>query len=325
MMKALQAALTVIGMGLGAAALAQGYPVKPVKVIVPVPAGGYYDSVARIVSQKLAERLAQAFVVENRVGAGSLTGTAYAATQPADGYTLLVNGTGGMSIFPSLYGAAKMPYDTLRDFAPVALLSGVPNIVVVPASLEVKSIAELVALARSRPGELPYASNGNGTTQHLAAETFAIATGTKLTHIPYNGSAPAVTSLLGGQTKLLFGVATDVIQQIRAGKLRALAVATERRMSVLPDIPTLAEAGIPGIEIEIWCGMFAPKATPPDVVMRLNGEANRVLQMADVRERIAPGGIGETKSGSPEQFEQHIRLELVKWAKWVKESGAKPD
>jgi len=323
MIRILQAAYAVIALGLSAAALAQGYPVKPVKVIVPVPAGGYYDAVARIVSQKLGERLAQAFVIENRVGAGSLTGTAYVATMPGDGYTLLVNGTGGMSIFPSLYGSAKMPYDTLRDFAPVALLSGVPNIVVVPASLEVKSIADLVALAKARPGELPYASNGNGTTQHLAAETFAVATGTKFTHIPFNGSAPAVTSLLGGQTKLHFGVATDVIQQIRAGKLRALAVATEKRMSVLPEVPTLAEAGVPGIEIEIWCGMFAPRATPPDVVARLNAETNRVLQMADVRERIAPGGIGDTKSGSPEQFAQFIRTELVKWAKAVKDSGAK--
>ena len=323
-MKTLQAAFAVIGLGLSAAALAQGYPVRPVKVIVPVPAGGYYDLVARTVSQKLTERLGQPFVAENRVGAGSLTGTAYAAATPADGYTLLVNGTGGMTIFPSLYGG-KMPYDTLRDFAPIALLSGVPNIVVVPASLEVKTIADLVALAKARPGELPYASNGNGTTQHLAAETFAIATGTQLTHIPYNGSAPAVTSVLGGQTKLHFGVATDVIQQIRAGKLRALAVATERRMQVLPDVPTLAEAGVPGIEIEIWCGMFAPKATPPEVVARLNAEVNRVLQMTDVRERIAPGGIGDTKGGSPEHFEQFIRSELSKWARAVKQSGAKPD
>ena len=325
MMKIVQVGFAVLGLGLGAAAFAQGYPAKPVKVIVPVPAGGYYDFVTRTVSQQLADKMGQPFVIENRVGAGSLTGTAYAATMPADGYTLLVNGTGGMAIFPSLYGSAKMPYDTLRDFAPVALLSGVPNIVVVPASLEIKTIAELITMAKAHPGDLPYASNGNGTTQHLAAETFAVATGTQFTHIPYNGSAPAVTSLLGGQTKLLFGVATDVIQQIRAGKLRALAVATEKRMSVLPEVPTLAEAGVPGIEIEIWAGMFAPKATPPDVITRLNVEVNRALQLPDVRERIAPGGIGETKGGSPELFEKLIRTELVKWAKAVKDSGAKAE
>jgi tripartite-type tricarboxylate transporter receptor subunit TctC len=218
-----------------------------------------------------------------------------------------------------------MPYETLRDFAPVALLSGVPNILVVNPSLAARTVAELVALARAKPGELPYASNGNGTTQHLATEMFGIATGTKFTHVPYNGSAPAVTSVLGGQTVVLFGVATDVIQQVRAGKLRALAVATPKRMQVLPDVPTLAEAGVPGIEIEIWCGMFAPKATPRDIVTRLNGEVNRVLELADVRERIAPGGIGDTKGGTPEQFEQFIRAELGKWAKAVKASGAKAD
>ena len=314
--------LLVLALLWSAAALAQGWPARPIRFIVPVPAGGYYDMVARTVGQKLSERLGQPVIVENRVGAGSLTGTAYAATVPADGYTLLVNGTGGMSIFPSLY--AKMPYDTLRDFAPVALLSGVPNIVVVHPSLEARTISELVALARARPGQLPYASNGNGTTQHLATETFGVATGTKFTHVPYNGSAPAVTSVLGGQTVLLFGVATDVIQQIRAGKLRPLAVATPQRMRVLPEVPTLAEAGVPGIEIEIWCGLFAPKATPREVVARLNAEVNRVVEMADVRERIAPGGIGDTKGGTPEQFEQFIRAELAKWAKAVRESGAKP-
>jgi tripartite-type tricarboxylate transporter receptor subunit TctC len=312
----------MLGTLCSAGALAQAYPSKPTKVIVPVPAGGYYDNVARVVGQKLGERLGQPFVVENRVGAGSLTGTAYAATTPPDGYTLLVNGTGGMSIFPSLY--EKIAYDTLRDFASVALLSGVPQIVVVHPSLAARTVKELVSLAKSKPGELPYASNGNGTTQHLATEMFGIVTGTKFTHVPYNGSAPAVTSVLGGQTVLLFGVATDVIQQVRAGKLRALAVATPQRMKILPDVPTLAEAGVQGIQIEIWCGLFAPKATPRDIVTRLNGEVNRVLEMADVKERIAPGGLGETKGGTPEQFEQFIRTELAKWAKAVKDSGAKP-
>lgn len=306
-----------------AGALAQSYPTHAVKVIVPVPAGGYYDMVARTVGQKLAEHLGQAFVVENRVGAGGLVGTAYAATTPPDGYTLLVNGTGGLAIFPSLY--PKLPYDTLRDFAPIILTSGVPQIVVVNPSLPVHSMSELVALARSKPGELAYASNGNGTTMHLATEMFAIATGTKFTHVPYNGSAPAVTSVLGGQTPILFGVATDVIQQVRAGKLRALAVSTEKRMTILPDVPTLAEAGIPGIVVEIWGGMLAPKGTPRDIVLRLNAESNRALEMPDVREHIAPGGLGDIKGGTPEQFEQFIRSEIAMWAKVVKASGAKPD
>lgn len=304
-------------------AFAQAYPAKPIRAVVPVPAGGYYDSVSRIVTQKLAERLGQPFVVENRVGAGSMTGTAYVATAAPDGYTLLFNGTGGLSIFPSLY--AKLPYDPVRDFVPVIHLSGVPNIVVVTPSLPAKSIKELIALARAKPGALPYASNGNGTTQHLSTEMFAVATGTKFTHVPYNGSAPAVTSIMGGQTSVLFGVATDVIQQVKAGKLRALAVATPKRMSALPDIPTLAEAGVPGIEVEIWLAMFAPKGTPRDIVTRLNSETNRVLEMPDVRERIAPGGIGEAKGGTPEQMAALLQAELAKWAKAVKASGAKAE
>lgn len=191
--------------------------------------------------------------------------------------------------------------------------------------LAAQSIAQLVALARAKPGEIPYASNGNGTTQHLATEMFALATGTKFTHVPYNGGAPAMTSVLGGQTMLLFGSAIDVMQQVRAGKLRALAVSTERRMPALPDVPTLAEAGVPGLVVEIWGGMFAPRATPRDIVLRLNAEANQALKAPEVRERLAPGGIGEIKGGTPEHFEQFLRSELAQWAKAVKVSGAKPD
>ena len=319
----LTSCLAVLALLCSAGALAQGYPARPIKVIVPVPAGGYYDMVARTLGQKMSERLGQPMVVENRVGAGGLTGTAYAATTAPDGYTLLVNGTGGLAIFPSLY--AKLPYDTLRDFAPIILTSGVPQIVVVNPSVPARSMSELVALARSRPGELAYASNGNGTTMHLATEMFAIATGTKFVHVPYNGSAPAVTSVLSGTTPILFGVATDVIQQVRAGKLRALAVSTAKRMKALPEVPTLAEAGIPGIVVEIWGGMLAPKGTPREIIVRLNAEANRALEMPDVREHIAPGGLGDIKGGTPEQFEQFIRSEIAMWAKAVKASGAKAE
>ncbi len=304
------------------AAFAQ-YPVKPVRIVVPVPAGGYYDNVARVLGQKMSEHLGQPFVIENRVGAGSLTGTAYVATTPPDGYTLLLNGTGGLAIFMSLY--SKLPYDTLRDFAPIILVSGVPQIVVVNPGLGVQSIARLVALARSKPGDIPYASNGNGTTQHLATELFGLATGTRFTHVPYNGGAPAMTSVLGGQTMLLFGSAIDVLQQVRSGKLRALAVSSEKRLAALPDVPTLAEAGVPGIVVEIWGGMFAPKATPRDIVLRLNAEANQALKAAEVRDRLTPGAVGEIKGGTPEQFEQFLRSELAMWAKAVKVSGAKPD
>ena len=300
----------------------QSYPSHTVRMIVPVPAGGYYDMVARTLGQKLAERMGQSFIVENRVGAGGLTGTAYAATTPPDGYSLLVNGTGGLAIFPSLY--AKLPYDTLRDFAPIILTSSVPQIVVVSLDLPAHNLAELVSLAKSKPG-IPYASNGVGTTMHLATEMFAIATGTQFTHVPYNGSAPAVTSVLGGTTQLLFAVATDVIQQVRAGKLRPLAVSTAKRVKALPDVPTLAEAGVPGIVVEIWGGMLAPKATPREIVLRLNAESNRALELPDVRERFSPGGIGEVKGGTPEHFEEFIRSEIAMWAKVVKASGAKAE
>lgn len=304
-------------------AFGQIYPARPIKIIVPLPAGGYYDAVARTVGQNISKPMGQAFVVENRVGASGLTGTAYAATTPPDGYTLLVNGTGGMAIYQSLY--QKIPYDTMRDFAPIILLSGVPQIVVVPSSMVVHTMSELVALARARPGELSYASTGTGATPHLAMEMLAMATGVKLLHVPYNGSAPAVVAMLSGQTNVMFGIASDVIQQVRAGKLRALAVGTPKRMSILPDVPTLAESGIPGIEIEIWAGMFSSRGTPRDIVMRLNTEANKVLAMPDVQERIAPGGVGDVKGGSPEQFDHFLRAEIAKWAKVVKESGAKAE
>jgi tripartite-type tricarboxylate transporter receptor subunit TctC len=304
-------------------AWSQAYPTKPLKVILPVPAGGYYDTVTRIVSQRLAERLGQPVVVENRVGAGGVVGTVHAAGQPPDGYTLLFNGIGAMSIFPSLH--AKLAYDPVRDFEPVILVSTVPNILVVHPSVSARSVDELAALARSRPGEITYASNGIGTTQHLAAEMFATAKGLKLNHIPFNGSAPAVTAMLGGQTMLLFGVATDVMPHVRGGKLRALAVASEKRMAALPDIPTTAEAGVSGVEIEIWLGAFAPKGTPRELVSRLNAEIGRVLEMPEVRERITQDGIGEVKGGTPGQLASLLQSEIAKWSRVVKASGARMD
>ena len=301
----------------------QAYPSKPLKVILPVPAGGYYDMVTRTVSQRLAERLGQPVVVENRVGAGGVVGTVHAASQAPDGYTILFNGIGAMSIFPSLH--AKLAYDPVRDFVPVILVSTVPNILVVHPSVPAATVGELTALARGRPGEVTYASNGNGTTQHLAAEMFATARGLKLNHIPFNGSAPAVTAMLGGQTMLLFGVASDVMPHVRAGKLRALAVASEKRMRALPETPTTAEAGVPGVEIEIWLGAFAPKGTPRELVSRLNAEIGQVLEMAEVRSRITQDGIGDVKGGTPEELASLLQSEIAKWSQVVKASGARVD
>lgn len=306
-----------------AGAWAQPYPSRPIKVILPVPAGGYYDMVTRTVSQKLAERLGQPVLVENRVGAGGIVGTVAAAAAPPDGYTLLFNGIGAMSIFPSLH--AKLAYDPVRDFVPVILLSTVPNILVVHPSVAAQTVGELAELARRRPGEVTYASNGVGTTQHLAAEMFATARGLKLNHVPFNGSAPAVTAMLGGQTMLLFGVASDVLPHIRAGKLRALAVASERRTRALPDVPTTAQAGVPGVEIEIWLAAFAPKGTPREIVGRLNAEIGRVLEMPDVADRITQEGLGEVKGGTSEALAGLLEAELAKWSRVVKASGARVD
>jgi tripartite-type tricarboxylate transporter receptor subunit TctC len=240
-----------------------------------------------------------------------------------DGYTLLFNGIGAMSIAPHLQ--AKAAYDPINDFVPIILLSSMPNILVVHPSVPATSIRDLAALARGKPGELTYASNGIGTTQHLAAELFAASAGVKLNHIPFNGSAPAVTAMLGGQTALLFGVASDVMPHIRAGKLRALAVASDKRVASLPDLPTTAEAGLPGVEIEIWLGAFAPRGTQREVVARLNAEIGSVLEMADVRKRIAPGGLGEARGGPPELLAALVRSENAKWAGVVKASGARGD
>jgi tripartite-type tricarboxylate transporter receptor subunit TctC len=306
-----------------ASASGQAYPSKPIRVILPVPAGGYYDMVTRTVSQRLAERLGQAVVVENRVGAGGIPGTAHAAGAAPDGYTLLFNGIGAMSIFPSLH--ARLAYDPVHDFTPVILLSTVPNILVVHPAVPASSVDELAALAQRRPGEVTYASNGVGTTQHLAAEMFATAKGVKLNHIPFNGSAPAVTAMLGGQTMLLFGVASDVMPHVKAGKLRALAVASPKRMAGLPDIPTTAEAGVQGVEIEIWLGAFAPRGTPRELVGRLNAEIGKVLEMPEVRSRITQDGIGEVKGGTPEALGSLLQSEIAKWAKVVKASGARVD
>ena len=322
-MKSLRGGLLVLLTMACAGVWAQAYPARPIRVVLPVPAGGYYDMVTRTVSQRLNERLGQPVLVENRVGAGGIVGTAFAAGSAPDGYTILFNGIGAMSIFPSLH--AKLAYDPVRDFVPIILLSTVPNVLVVHPSLPARTVKELAALARSRPGELTYASNGNGTTQHLAAEMFATAAGVRLNHIPFNGSAPAVIAMLGGHTMLMFGVATDVTQHVQSGKLRALAVASERRVRALPDIPTTAEAGAAGVEIEIWLGAFAPRGTPREIITRLNAEIARVLDMPEVRERIAPGGLGEVKGGTPEQFAALVQAENAKWAKVVKASGIKAD
>jgi tripartite-type tricarboxylate transporter receptor subunit TctC len=301
---------------------AQSYPVKPVKTIVPFPAGGTTDILGRIVAQKLSERLGQQFIIDNRGGAGGNIGADAVAKSAPDGYTLLVGTVGTNAINASLY--AKMPYDTARDFAPVGLIAAVPNVLVVHPAVPAKSVKELIDLLKSKPGEFNFASSGNGTSIHLSGELFKTMTGVSMNHIPYKGSAPALTDLIGGQVQLMFDNLPSSIPHIKAGRLRALAVTSAKRSAALPDIPTIAEAAVPGFDASSWFALFAPAGTPKEIVMKLNSELNAILQLADVREKFAAQGAEPTEF-NPEQFTAFTQGEQAKWARVVRESGAKVD
>jgi tripartite-type tricarboxylate transporter receptor subunit TctC len=316
--------LAVLSVALAcSSALAQPYPSKPIRVVVPNPAGGYYDLIARVVGQKLGESLGQPVVVENRVGAGGSVGTEYTAKSPPDGYTIMVGGIGPHGIVPSLY--AKVPYDPVKDFAPIIHVATTPNILVVHPSSPLRTVQDLIAAARKTPGGVSYASNGNGTSQHLSAEMLATTMGLKLNHVPFKGSAPAVTAMLGGQVDFAFAVAPDALPHVKAGKLRALAVTGATRAAPLPDVPTMVEAGVPNYEATAWFGYFAPAGTPREVIDRLNAEVAKTLAMPDVRERLAPGGLSELPGGTPERFGELVKSEIAKWSRVIKESGAKVD
>ncbi len=306
-----------------AGAPAQPYPAKPIRVVVPNPAGGFYDLIARTVGQKVGESIGQPMVVENRVGAGGSLGTEFTAKSPPDGYTIMVGGIGPHGIAPSLY--AKLPYDPVKDFAPIILVATTPNILVVHPSSPFHSVQDIVAAARQKPGVVSYASNGNGTSQHLSAEMLATTMGLKLNHVPFKGSAPAVTAMLGGQVDFAFAVAPDALPHVKAGKLRALAVSGAKRAAPLPDVPTMVEGGVPGYEATAWFGYLAPAGTSREIIDRLNAEIAKALESSDVRDRLAPGGLSELPGGTPERFGDFVKSEIAKWSKVVKESGAKID
>jgi tripartite-type tricarboxylate transporter receptor subunit TctC len=303
-------------------AMAQNYPVKPVKTIVPFPAGGTTDILGRIVAQKLSERLGQPFIIDNRGGAGGNIGADVVAKSAPDGYTLLVGTVGTNAINASLY--AKMPYDTARDFVPIGLIAAVPNVLVVHPSLPARSVKELIDLLKSKPGEINFASSGNGTSIHLSGELFKTMAGVSMNHIPYKGSAPALTDLIGGQVQLMFDNLPSSMPHIKAGKLRALAVTSLKRSAALPDVPTIAEAALPGFDASSWFALFAPAGTPKEIIAKLNSELNAILQLADVREKFAAQGAEPTEFNS-EQFAAFTHAEQTKWARVVKESGAKVD
>jgi tripartite-type tricarboxylate transporter receptor subunit TctC len=303
-------------------AFAQGYPNHAIKLVVPFPAAGTTDILARAAAQKLTEALGQSVVVDNRPGAGGNIGSDLVAKSPPDGYTLLMGTVGTHAINPSLY--SKMPYDHVKDFVPIVLVAGVPNVLVVNPALPVNSVADLIKLAKEKPGSINFASSGSGTSIHLSGELFKTMAGVDMTHVPYKGSAPALTDLMGGQVQIMFDNLPSSLQQIKAGKLRAIAVTSLTRAPALPNVPTISESGLPGFEASSWFGVLAPAGTPAPVVARINTEINKWLQSADAREKLLAQGA-EAAGGSPEQFAAFIRSETEKWAKVVKASGAKVD
>lgn len=298
--------------------IAQQYPSKPVRLVVPFPPGGSTDILGRALAQKLSESWGQPFIVDNRPGAGGTIGADQAAKAPADGYTLLMAHIGTLAVAPALY--PKLPYDPVRDFAPVSMVAIVPNVLVVNPSVPAQSVAELVAYARANPGRLNYSSGGNGSAAHLAMEYFKLRTGTDIVHIPYKGTAPAVTDLIAGQVSLTMTGAPVVMPQVQAGKLRALGVSSPRRLEAFPQVPPIAESGVPGFDATQWYGVVAPAGTPREVVAKLNAEINRVMQSDELRRRLlAEGAIAAPDT--PEAFAAFIRDELKRWGAVVKATG----
>jgi tripartite-type tricarboxylate transporter receptor subunit TctC len=303
-------------------ALAQHFPSKPIRFLVGFAPGGSTDIVARLLAQKMSDSMGQQVVVENRPGAGSNIAAEALAKSPPDGYTILACTTGLFAIQPFLF--KKLPYDPEKDLLPVTQTGSLPYIVVVHPSLPVKGVAEFVALAKRRPGELNYASSGVGTASHLSAEYFRTAAGIHIVHVPYKGTGQAMSDLLGGQVVLMFDQPVSSLPHVKAGKLKVLGISSGKRFPTLPEIPTVAEQGMPGFEAISWAGVCAPGRTPPEIVARLNAEVVKALKAPDVSERLLRDGI-EPIGSSPEAFRAHTRREREKWGKVVRDSGARVD
>lgn len=303
-------------------AQAQNYPAKAVRVVVPFPAGGPTDVVTRIIAPRLSEALGQPVVIDNRGGAGGAIGTELVAKSPPDGYTVLAGTIGGLAVSPTLN--PKLGYDTLRDLAPITQLVNVSYIVTLHPSVPAKSMRELLALAKARPGKLNYGSAGAGTGPHLAGELLNMMVGVKLVHVPYKGSAPAQTALLAGEVDLNFENTLLVLPHIQSGRLRPLAATGTTRQKLLPDLPTVAEAGVPGFSASGWYGMMAPVAVPKDIIGKLNAAVTRALRSPDVADRLNKLAA-EPAPGTPEQFSAFLRSEIGKWANVVKAANMKAD
>jgi tripartite-type tricarboxylate transporter receptor subunit TctC len=303
-------------------AQADTFPSRTVKLVVPFPPGGPLDATGRAIAQKLTEAWGQSVIVENKPGAGGNIGAGYVAKSAPDGYTVVMGALSTHAVNPSLY--PKMPFDAQRDFAPITLVAITPNVLVVNPSLPVHSVKELIAYAKANPGKLSFGSGSIGSAGHLAGELFKVDAGVDMVHVPYKGAAPAMQGLLAGDTQLMFDNLASAMSQVNAGKLRALAVTTAERSKLVSDLPTMAEAGVPGFDISTWYGLLAPAGTPPDLIAKWNADVTKILSAPEMRERLATQGA-EAAPDSPADFAKFIASELVKYAKIVKASGAKVD
>ncbi len=300
---------------------AQSYPVRPIRLVVPAPPGGGTDILGRVVAMKLTDAFRQQVIIDNRAGASGMIGSDIVARADPDGHTLLICFTTHVTN-PSLY--PKMPYDTVRDFAPVAMVGVIPSVLVLHPSIPSQSVKEFIAYAKERPGKLNYGSAGSGSATHLSTVLFNAMTGTRMVHVPYKGSTPALNDLLAGQVNLMFGNMASAMPHVRAGKLRALAVTSAKRSAAAPELPTIAETGLPGYEATSWFALFAPARTPAGIVNKLSTEVNALLKLPDVKERMT--GLGaDAISMSPRELGAYVDTEIEKWGKLIKATGAKPE
>jgi len=317
----LQLSLSILALIFAVTASAQPFPTKPIKIVVPFPAGGTVDFFARVISTKLSEALGQSVLVENRAGAGGNIAAEAVAKAAPDGYTLLM-GSEIIAINTSLY--SKIGYDPVKDLAPITLVGTVPNILIVHPSLPANSVNDLIALAKKTPGKISFASTGQGTSTHLSSELFKLMANVDMLHIPYKGGPPAIADLISGQVNMMFINMPTGITHVRSGKAKIIAVSSIKRVSQLPDVPTVDQAGVKGFETSAWSGLYAPAGTPVDIINRLNAEVVKILKQPSVREQLMAQGA-EPVGDSPEEFSRFTLAEISKWAKIIKISGAKVD
>jgi tripartite-type tricarboxylate transporter receptor subunit TctC len=321
-LRALLAVTVAAGLAVPVATLAQAYPNKTVRLITPFPPGGTTDLLARIVAQKLSDAWKVQVIVDNRGGGGGTVGLEAAARSAPDGYTIVIAHIGPLSMAPALY--SKLPYDTVRDFAPITQIATVPNGLVVHPSLPVKAARDLVAIARSKPQEILYGSAGNGSLAHLAVANFELLAKVQLTHIPYKGGGPAMIDLIAGATSMTITGMPGLMPSVRVNKIRLLGVGESKRLAIMPDVPTIAESGVPGYHVTQWQGILAPANTPRDIIARLHGEIVKAMHRADVKKLLATDGV-EPVGNSPEEFGAYIKAEIAHWAPVIKAAGAKVD